>query len=300
MSPLFQQASACPPLLPCVSFARRIPGGLRYCWDAMAGPHCGKCKGWYDEEFDLFGCFDHGGWSMAIKYACACGRKFSADDKHAGRQTRCVHCGAEFEIPPLPSSNIASDRDGFPFHLTCACGKRFTVQEKYVGRKARCPDCGLEFDVRRPALQRANRAPAPAPPASPPINVALECEDLRLNRSVSTAPGHIKAPELTELPDLSGLSPLKKSHNLLRVWISTDCSRIVRCFWIRDLVGAIAAWDAGDCRADRSVRGTDHWPHRIRHRFHHWEEPPCYECARDQARVFKGFANSLPVCQRGG
>jgi hypothetical protein len=36
---------------------------------------------------------------MAIKYACKCGRKFSAEDRYAGRKTRCAHCGAEFEIP---------------------------------------------------------------------------------------------------------------------------------------------------------------------------------------------------------
>ena len=87
---------------------------------------------------------------MAIKYACACGRKFSADDKYAGRRTRCARCGAEFEIPRLPASDIASDRGGLGFIVTCACGNRFTAEEKYVGRKARCPGCGREFEVQRP------------------------------------------------------------------------------------------------------------------------------------------------------
>jgi DNA-directed RNA polymerase subunit RPC12/RpoP len=36
---------------------------------------------------------------MAIKYGCTCGKKFSAEDRYAGRRTRCAHCGREFEIP---------------------------------------------------------------------------------------------------------------------------------------------------------------------------------------------------------
>jgi len=36
---------------------------------------------------------------MAIKYGCSCGKRFSAEDKYAGRKTRCMHCGREFYIP---------------------------------------------------------------------------------------------------------------------------------------------------------------------------------------------------------
>jgi hypothetical protein len=36
---------------------------------------------------------------MAVKFSCECGKRFSAQEKYAGRRTRCPDCGREMEIP---------------------------------------------------------------------------------------------------------------------------------------------------------------------------------------------------------
>jgi hypothetical protein len=37
-----------------------------------------------------------------IRVVCACGRAFKAEDRHAGRHTKCPECGADLTIGPAP------------------------------------------------------------------------------------------------------------------------------------------------------------------------------------------------------
>src|SRR5262249_55832712 len=48
-----------------------------------------------------------GGRSMAIKFSCgSCGKKFTAKDEHAGRQSKCPACGWGIVVP-FPSVESA-------------------------------------------------------------------------------------------------------------------------------------------------------------------------------------------------
>jgi spherulation-specific family 4 protein len=40
-----------------------------------------------------------------IRVVCACGRAFKAEDRHAGKQTKCPECGAGLTIGPAPNSS---------------------------------------------------------------------------------------------------------------------------------------------------------------------------------------------------
>ncbi len=40
-----------------------------------------------------------------IRVVCACGRKFKAEDRHAGKETKCPECGADLTIGPAPVSS---------------------------------------------------------------------------------------------------------------------------------------------------------------------------------------------------
>ena len=42
------------------------------------------------------------GGSMAIRFACTCGRQFTAKDENAGRRTRCPSCDGEIQVPTIP------------------------------------------------------------------------------------------------------------------------------------------------------------------------------------------------------
>jgi Spherulation-specific family 4 len=66
--------------------------------------------------------FDDQGWIPAaieekgsmIRVVCVCGRVFKAEDRHAGRRTRCPACGASLVIGPTPAADSGADLDGSP------------------------------------------------------------------------------------------------------------------------------------------------------------------------------------------
>src|SRR5271170_7341961 len=39
-----------------------------------------------------------------IRVVCACGRAFKAEDRHAGKRTKCPECGGDLTIGPAPTS----------------------------------------------------------------------------------------------------------------------------------------------------------------------------------------------------
>ena len=39
-----------------------------------------------------------------IRVVCTCGRAFKAEDRHAGKHTKCPECGADLTIGPAPIS----------------------------------------------------------------------------------------------------------------------------------------------------------------------------------------------------
>jgi hypothetical protein len=45
---------------------------------------------------------------MAIKFACSCGRRFTAKDENAGKRSTCPTCG-NMVVVPIPDSAVASD-----------------------------------------------------------------------------------------------------------------------------------------------------------------------------------------------
>ena len=50
-----------------------------------------------------------------IRVFCTCGRAFKAEDRHAGRHTKCPECGADLTIGPVPaSSSSGGDVDEVP------------------------------------------------------------------------------------------------------------------------------------------------------------------------------------------
>ena len=50
-----------------------------------------------------------------IRVVCACGRKFKAEDQHAGKDTKCPECGADLTIGPAPvSTSTGGDADEIP------------------------------------------------------------------------------------------------------------------------------------------------------------------------------------------
>ena len=50
-----------------------------------------------------------------IRVVCACGRKFKAEDQHAGKDTKCPECGADLIIGPAPvSTSSGGDADEVP------------------------------------------------------------------------------------------------------------------------------------------------------------------------------------------
>lgn len=50
-----------------------------------------------------------------IRVFCTCGRAFKAEDRHAGKQTKCPECGADLTIGPGPSATSSGgDADEVP------------------------------------------------------------------------------------------------------------------------------------------------------------------------------------------
>ena len=50
-----------------------------------------------------------------IRVVCTCGRAFKAEDRHAGKHTKCPECGADLTIGPAPiSSSSGGDVDEVP------------------------------------------------------------------------------------------------------------------------------------------------------------------------------------------
>ncbi len=50
-----------------------------------------------------------------IRVFCTCGRAFKAEDRHAGKHTKCPECGADLTIGPVPaSSSSGGDVDEVP------------------------------------------------------------------------------------------------------------------------------------------------------------------------------------------
>ncbi|TWT96819.1 hypothetical protein Pla108_25930 [Botrimarina colliarenosi] len=73
-----------------------------------------------------------------VSFACgACGKKFSAPARFAGRSAKCAACGAAVTVPGKPADPFA-DLIGFGCRL---CGTRMHAPSRHIGRKAKCPDC---------------------------------------------------------------------------------------------------------------------------------------------------------------
>ena len=107
-----------------------------------------------------------------------------------------------------------------------------------------------------PGAEGANKAAVPAPPPSPAIEVAFDFGDLRLDASISTGPAVSRRPNCRSCRTSVVIRQSRSAQFApgldLGGSFGAGC-----CFWVGDLVGAIASWDDGNCRADRGVGGCE-------------------------------------------
>jgi hypothetical protein len=93
---------------------------------------------------------------MAIKFACGCGKRFTAKDDNAGRRLRCPECGTVVEVPALTAAAIPL---GEPIDIPDLASK---FDEDCVEAEATPPS---------PAVSRLSAVPPPLPPSIAPAAV---------------------------------------------------------------------------------------------------------------------------------
>jgi hypothetical protein len=103
-----------------------------------------------------------------IRVICICGRAFKAEDRHAGRQTKCPECGADLTIgpAPVPSGRSAEEVPAwwYPGGATdqAARGTVPTRSGSDTGSHAVSPTVASSGSVQQPGPQ----ASGPSPPAA--------------------------------------------------------------------------------------------------------------------------------------
>lgn len=99
---------------------------------------------------------------MVIRFLCPNGHNVHAPDEHAGRNAKCPHCGAKFQIPTPskveklpeePTSEPASETPVAPvekepqIEFLCPNGHRLHGPASLQGRPGECPECGSRFRI---------------------------------------------------------------------------------------------------------------------------------------------------------
>jgi DNA-directed RNA polymerase subunit RPC12/RpoP len=89
---------------------------------------------------------------MAIHVQCsACGAKFQAADKFAGKRVKCPKCSAAIlvaEQSRQPAGQATSVKEEpQPISFACRCGKELRVKAELAGKHVKCPACGLALTV---------------------------------------------------------------------------------------------------------------------------------------------------------
>jgi DNA-directed RNA polymerase subunit RPC12/RpoP len=129
---------------------------------------------------------------MKVTAECpSCGRKYSFDEKYAGRAFACKQCSAAIQVPvgTAPSRNVPMLR--FECEI---CGKAHTISSEHAGKKTVCSKCGTKFRIpgggssvaASTSAQRSSK-PAAAPARSAPAD--LDVYGLEEEPLASAAPG---------------------------------------------------------------------------------------------------------------
>ena len=153
---------------------------------------------------------------MAIRASCsACGAKFKADDRHAGRTLACPGCRQPLTIPPAAS--VATEKDRFidPFAEEAAAldSPPLTAPAPPTRtRKSPTPKPAASIPlVKKPATKSSERKPPLSqPPAEPTFDEEIVASEADADID------HSQFPDLSE-EDLAGeaLSPPKKRKQTL-------------------------------------------------------------------------------------
>jgi len=99
---------------------------------------------------------------VVIRFLCPNGHNVHAPDEHAGRNAKCPHCGARFQIPTpskignLPPESEETSEPEAPVEPTvkeaeieflCPNGHRLHGPASLQGRPGECPECGSRFRI---------------------------------------------------------------------------------------------------------------------------------------------------------
>ncbi len=158
-----------------------------------------------------------------IRVFCACGRAFKAEDRHAGRRTKCPECGAELTIGPAPNaSSSGGDTDDVPawWHPSNAAAQ--SARGTAPTRSGSDPGTDGVNTMVLPAgydPKKSAQAPGQSPPAS------------TQGRAQATAPkAPIGAPgEFAELPPF----PVKKFWAISAGTIAFSVLVVGALVWLR-------------------------------------------------------------------
>jgi hypothetical protein len=116
---------------------------------------------------------------MAIPVACACGKRFAANDNLAGKTVRCPQCQGALQIPAQVAETKEADAlDNVDSYTQTANEERFCPSCKAFRKPGAivCLQCGYNWRSRRKMQTRrdAPEEPPPVPTIAP--ETALESE----------------------------------------------------------------------------------------------------------------------------
>lgn len=141
---------------------------------------------------------------MNVTAECpSCGRKYSFDEKYAGRTFACKQCNAAIQV----SAQVAPSRNVPMLRFECEnCGKAYTISSEHAGKKTVCSKCGVKFRipgggssvVASTSAQRSSK-PAAAPARSAPAD--LDVYGLEEAPLASAALGGRMSPSEASLQD---------------------------------------------------------------------------------------------------
>jgi len=163
---------------------------------------------------------------MNVTAECpSCGRKYSVDEKYAGKTFSCKQCSTAIQVsaPAAPSRAVPMLR------FECEnCGKAYAIASEHAGKKTVCASCGVKFRipggsssvVANTAAQRPSK-PASAPPAPAPAELdvygledeppATAARGDRVSSSEATVPhGTTSAESDPPLPRRDHFKPLSE------------------------------------------------------------------------------------------
>jgi len=88
---------------------------------------------------------------MPISVKCACGQKFAAPDKLAGKRVKCTACSKPLQVP---AGRTGAEKKETGVQVHCKCGKSFSAPQKLAGKAVKCPNC--QKPIRVPVDQAAS------------------------------------------------------------------------------------------------------------------------------------------------